>query len=284
VTSQELGELTEEQRASAFAASNTPKERLAAFRRGRVPVPPKFIIWSAVALLVLGFGGEVGQHFFETYGKVPTVTIPASPPVKGTPAGTTKNPTLISLQVFMGLKDIGTAVAPTFTLTNQSGARWSLGAQRGKVVVLAFYNSICNDICPVLGEEIRDASRELGVDRTKVVFAIVNSDPKHTTISPRSDALVDPGLVGNDAVTFLSGSVAALNPVWSAYGIRILVGAKASEVSHNNVLYFVSPNGDLSAYASPFGVENKEGRYSLAAPSLHLYARAIAETADSLLS
>ena len=283
VTSRELAELSEEQRASAFAAANASKERRAAFRRGRVPVPPKFIVGTIITVLVLGLGGEVGQHFFQTFGSSPTVTIPTSPPVKGTPTTNPKSPTLISLQVFMGLKDIGTEVAPTFTLTTTSGKRWSLRAQRGKVVVLAFFNSICNDICPVLGQEIRDASQELGVDRAKVEFAIVNTDPNHLKISPRSDALTETGLVGEPAVTLLSGTVATLNPVWSAYGIRILVGAKATEVSHNNVLYFVSPNGELTSYAAPFGAENSKGLYSLAAPSLHLFARGIAETADSLV-
>ena len=264
VASQTLGELSEEERASAFATANAAKARSAAFHRGRAPVPPKFIIWTVVAVVLLGLGGEVGQHFFETIGKAPTVTIPTSPPVKGTPAATPKSPSLIALQVYMGLKEIGTEVAPPFTLKTPSGSDWSLKNQRGKVVVLAFFNSICNDICPVLGEEIRDASRELGVERSKVEFAIVNTDPNHLKISPRSD-------------------IATLNPVWSAYGVRILVGATATEVSHNNVLYFVAPNGDLSAYAAPFGTESKTGRYSLAASSLHLYARAIAETADSLV-
>ena len=283
VASQTLGELSEEERASAFATANAAKARSAAFHRGRAPVPPKFIIWTVVAVVLLGLGGEVGQHFFETIGKAPTVTIPTSPPVKGTPAATPKSPSLIALQVYMGLKEIGTEVAPPFTLKTPSGSDWSLKNQRGKVVVLAFFNSICNDICPVLGEEIRDASRELGVERSKVEFAIVNTDPNHLKISPRSDALTVPGLSGDPAVTLLSGTIATLNPVWSAYGIRILVGATATEVSHNNVLYFVAPNGDLSAYAAPFGTESKTGRYSLAASSLHLYARAIAETADSLV-
>jgi hypothetical protein len=54
-------------------------------------------------------------------------------------------------------------------------------------------------------------------------------------------------------------------------------------VSHNNVLYFIGPNGNLSSYASPFGTESKTGLYSLDGPSLRTYARAIAETADSLV-
>jgi cytochrome oxidase Cu insertion factor (SCO1/SenC/PrrC family) len=282
-TSDDGGELSEEQRASVFAAANASRDRSVALRTRQIPVPRKFIIWSIVAVLVLGLGGEVAQHFFETYGKAPKATVPTSPVFKGTPPSTIHTPTLISLQVFMGLKDIGTAVAPTFSLTNQSGHRWSLKSAKGKVVVLAFYNSICNDICPVLGTEIRKASTELGADASKVVFVIVNTDPNHTHISLDSPAIRVPGLTDISSLELLSGNISALNSVWSSYGVRVLVGVKSDEVSHNNELYFISPLGNLAAYASPFGTESKSGLYSLGASSVNLYARAIAETADSLV-
>ncbi|MGD0851816.1 MAG: SCO family protein [Acidimicrobiales bacterium] len=280
-TSREPCELNEEERASIFAAANAPRDRLGKLRAGRVTVPTKFIVWTLVAIAVLGLGGEVAQHFFETYGK-------ASPPVKthvlkGTPTTNPNEPSLISLQVFIGLKDIGEEVAPKFTLHTQSGHRWRLGSHKGHVVVLTFYNSICNDICPVLGAEIRIASHELGADADMVDFVIVNTDPNSTKISAKSPALSVPGLGDDQSVTFLSGSVTTLNRVWSAYGVRIDVGAKRDQVSHNNVLYFIGPNGNLSAYAAPFGTESATGLYSLDAPSLHTYARAIAETADSLV-
>ena len=280
-TSREPGELNEEERASIFAAANAPKERLGTMRSGRVAVPTKFIAWTIVAVLVLGLGGEVAQHFFETYGKAsPTTTTPV---LKGTPTTNPNLPTLISLQVFIGLKDIGDEVAPKFTLHTQGGRRWRLTSHKGQVIVLVFYNSICNDICPVLGAEIRLASRELGAAGNKVDFVIVNTDPNATKISVRSSALTVPGLSDDPAVTLLSGSVDTLNRVWSAYGVRIKVGAKSNEVSHNNVLYFIGPNGNLESYASPFGTESKTGLYSLDRPSLLTYARAIAETADSLV-
>jgi cytochrome oxidase Cu insertion factor (SCO1/SenC/PrrC family) len=282
-TSDDGSHLSEEERASVFAAANASRNRSVALRTRQVPVPRKFIIWSIVAVVTLGLGGEAAQHFFETYGKAPKVSVAASPTFKGTPSSNAHTPALISLQVFMGLKDIGTAVAPTFSLTNQSGDRWSLKAAKGKVVVLAFYNSICNDICPVLGAEIKKASTELGADAPKIEFVIVNTDPNHTHISLDSPALLVPGLSNMPTLELLSGKVSTLNGVWSSYGVRVLVGAKRDEVSHNNVLYFISQTGNLDAYASPFGTESKSGLYSLGASSLNLYARAIAETADSLV-
>lgn len=280
-TSREPSELNEEERASIFASANVRRDRSGAVRRGRVTVPPKFVAWTIVAVLVLGLGGEVAQHFFETYGKA-TPPATTAPVFTGTPTTNPNLPTLISLQVFIGLKDIGQEVAPKFTLHTQNGKRWRLTSHRGQVVVLAFYNSICNDICPVVGAEIRLASHQLSLPWHHVNFVIVNTDPNATKISERSRALTVPGLAGDAAVTFLSGRVDTLNRVWSAYGVRIKVGAKKSEVSHNNVLYFIGPNGNLVSYAAPFGTESSTGLYSLNRSSLRTYALAIAETADSL--
>lgn len=280
-TSRDPSELNDEERASIFAAANAPKDRRGNPRTRRVTVPTKFVAWTIAAVLVLGFGGQIAQHFFQTYGK-------KSPPktttsvLKGTPTTNPNLPSLISLQVFIGLKEIGDELAPPFTLHTQNHHAWRLTSHKGKVVVLAFYNSICNDICPVLGAEIRLASHEVGAG-TKVDFVIVNTDPNATKISTRSRALTVPGLSDDPSVTFLSGSVDTLDRVWSAYGVRIAVGAKAKEVSHNNVLYFIGPNGNLSSYASPFGTPSKSGSYSLDSSSLRIYARAIAETADSLV-
>jgi len=280
-TSRDPSELNEVERASIFANANSPMDRRGNPRSRRSMVPTKFVLWTLVAILVLGLGGEVGQHFFGSYGKAPPRT--TSPVLKGTPTTDPKLPTLISLQVFMGLKDIGSEVAPQFTLHTQGHHRWRLASHKGQVIVLAFYNSICNDICPVLGAEIRLASHEVGVDATKIDFVIVNTDPNATRISSHSRALTVPGLSNVHSVTFLSGSVNTLNRVWSAYGVRIVVGAGAKQVTHNNVLYFIGPDGTLSSYASPFGIESKTGLYSLDLSSLRIYARAIAETAVSLV-
>jgi cytochrome oxidase Cu insertion factor (SCO1/SenC/PrrC family) len=281
-TPREPDGMSDEDRAAVFAAANAGK-RATALRSGRLTVPTKFIAWAIVAVLALGFGGELAQHFFETYGKASPTTTTSTPVLKGTPTTDPNLPTLLSLQVFIGLKDVGDAVAPTFTLHSQTGHTWRLASHKGQVIVLSFFNAVCNDICPVMGAEIKLASGELGVDADKVDFVIVNTDPNETSISPASSALVEPGLEDVPSVTFLSGSVDALNRVWSAYGVRVEVGAKKSEVSHNNVLYFIGPNGNIVSYAAPFGTESKTGQYSLNAKSVRLYGRAIAETADSLV-
>ncbi len=276
------GELNEGERAAIFSTANVPRHG-AWYRRGAgYRKPSKIVSWTVAAFLVLGLGGQVAQHFFQAPGEGTRVARTA-PVLRGTPTTNPGLPALISLQVFMGLKEISVAVAPTFTLRTQRGHRWRLASHRGRVVVLAFYNSICNDICPVVGAELRLASHELGAAASKVDFVVVNTDPNATKISPRSLALLTPGLSTDSKVTLLSGPTAVLSRIWSAYGVQVTVGAKKYQVSHNNVLYFIGPGGNLSAYAQPFGLESSSGLYRLNRSSLRTYAQGIAGTADSLV-
>jgi cytochrome oxidase Cu insertion factor (SCO1/SenC/PrrC family) len=278
------GELTEEQRASLFSAANTPADRGAAFRAGRVPVPPKFVLWTVAVLVLIALGGEIIDHYFGSFGGNVTPTSLASPGLHVTSTtNASKGVNLVSLEAFMGLKFIGSATAGTFSLTNQADQPWSLAAQQGNVVILTFYNSICNDICPVLGAEIREAHQLLGHENSKVVFAIVNTDPKQLSVSSQSEALSEPGLSKLASVSFLTGSLATLDQVWTTYGVKINVGAKANEVTHNNVLYFIGADGNLDAYATPFATESNSGHFSLSSSVIHHYAEAIAETAVSLV-
>jgi cytochrome oxidase Cu insertion factor (SCO1/SenC/PrrC family) len=278
------GELTEEQRTSIFRAANTKADRSAAFRTGRVPVPPRFILWTVAILLAIGLAGEIIDHYFGSFGGNVTATSLVSPDLHvSTTTTPSKGDGLVALEGYMGLKLIGSAKAGTFSLTNQATQPWSLASQKGKVVVLTFYNSICNDICPVLGAEIREAHQLLGLQSSKVVFAIVNTDPNQLSASPQSEALLEPGLSKVNSVSFLTGNLTNLDRVWTMYGVKVDVGSRANEVTHNNVLYFIGPDGQLDAYAMPFATESNSGRFSLNDSSIHHYAQAIAETAVSLM-
>jgi protein SCO1/2 len=253
----------------------TAEQRAAALRVGRSPVPPKFIVWAIIAFAVLGLGGDIVDHYLGTFGATTTT-------VRSSTSSTTEPLSSLTPTQYMGLKLIGNVTASPFTLYDQSGSQWSLSDAKGKVVVLTFYNGACNDACLMLGEEISQAHAILGANASKVDFVIVNTDPRALGVSPLPKALTVPGLARSPSVYFLTGSIEALNSVWSNYGIVVKVGAKASEVTHNNVIYFISPNGDLAAFADPFGRLNQAGFFTLAPADLHRYATGIAQAASSL--
>ena len=249
-------------------------ERSAALRAGRAPVPPKFILLVVAVFVVLGLGGVVLERVVGTPGQVPVT----SPPRITTPSTLPITPRSI-----LGLKALTGRTAPPFTLTDQHGTTWSLSAQRGRVVILAFYNESCNDICPVLGSELRTSLSLLGTNADHVEVAIVNTDPTHAAALARPPALVRPALVGRANVVFLTGTLAELNAVWSHYGVQVRLGQPPAPALHNDVLYFITSRGALRAQATPFANENRHVVFSLDRESRDAFAAGIAEEAGSLL-
>ncbi len=256
-------------------------DRAAALRAGRTPVSPKFILGAIIAFAVLGLGGGLVQHFDGNLGLPTSPTIPFTPKTTTTVTGHAQS--VLTMPEFLGRRDIGSAAAPDFSLQDQLGHQWSLVSAKGKVVVLAFYDASCNDICPVLGAEIKQAQQLLGADAAKVDFVIVNTDPRQLDDSSSPLALSVPGLLGKANVDFVTGPLAKLNAVWTEYGISIRVGAGANDVTHNNLMYFIDPARQLRIQVDPFADENDAGVVSLSAQEIHRFALGISRVADSLV-
>jgi cytochrome oxidase Cu insertion factor (SCO1/SenC/PrrC family) len=273
--------LSEEQRAAAFAQTNTARSAGGAPRMGPTPIPPKFVLFVALAFVVLGVGGAVLEHYYGGVGQPSSTssTVFTLPPTPVTPSGSQLHaPT----RALMGLKEIATAQASPFTLIDQNHRTWNLADAKGKVVVLTFYDSNCNDICRVLGPEIRQAAGMLGDKAPQVEFVIVNSNPNNFRYQANPLALSVPHLQNLSNVFFLTGPLNALNAVWISYGLSVRVGALPSEVAHNNVMYFITPKGQLRFLAVPFGNEDHAGVFSLDATNVHKFAEGIAASAVSL--
>ncbi|MDE2282976.1 MAG: SCO family protein [Actinomycetales bacterium] len=249
-------------------------ERSAAFHAGRTPIPPKFFLLVAVVFVVLGLGGVVLERVVGTPGQTPI----ASPPATTTPSSLPS-----TTHSILGLELLPSRPAPPITLTDQRGATWRLAAQRGRVVILAFYNQTCNDICPVLGAELRSTISLLGTNAGRVDVAIVNTDPTHAAVVALPAALVRPGLIGQPTVVFLTGTLAELDAVWTHYGVEVRVGPAPTPSLHNDLLYFITADGRLHALATPFANESRKGVFSLDAASRRAFAAGVAEVADSLL-
>ncbi len=67
----------------------------------------------------------------------------------------------------MGLQKLTVAPAPGLPLVDKRDRRTSLAGLRGRVVVLTFFNSACNDICPVMETELSRAYADLGADAAR---------------------------------------------------------------------------------------------------------------------
>jgi protein SCO1/2 len=110
-----------------------------------------------------------------------------------------------------------------FTLEDQSGRRVSLAGYRGQVVILAFISSTCGATCILLAQQIRGALDELP---RPVPVLFVSVDPHADTGARVRRFLQGVGLTGR--VRYLSGSPAALRPIWRAYGIVPVTSDRAA--------------------------------------------------------
>src|SRR5438105_12074279 len=104
--------------------------------------------------------------------------------------------------------------ARDFALTDQSGRRTSLADFRGQVAVLAFVSAECGPPCVVIAEQIRGALDELA---RAVPVLLISVDPASDTPARISRFLAQVSLSGR--ARYLSGSAAALRPLWRAYRI-----------------------------------------------------------------
>jgi protein SCO1/2 len=102
-----------------------------------------------------------------------------------------------------------------FILRDQDGERVALSDLRGRVTVLTFLYSTCEDTCPVTATTIRGALDDLGHD---VPALAVSVDPANDTPARARRFLSERRLTGR--MRFLLGDRAALARVWDAYGIR----------------------------------------------------------------
>jgi len=279
--------LTAEERAAAFSSGSAPVDRSAALRAGRTPVPRKVVAAIAVGFAVIGLGGVVLEHYFGNVGvatSVTTTTISTTgaPPAPAAPQAPLAPQIGAPLDAFLGLRQLGTAPAPDIQLRETNGAPWSLKAQSGKVVVLTFFSTGCTDICRVLGLELKHAAALLGPKSADVEFAVVNTDPNSTAVSPAPAALTVAGLQADPSIHFLTGTLRQLNTTWINYGVTVTVGRTATQETHNNILYFVDPQGRLRSSALPFANENRQGLYVLPQADIERFAQGIARTAANL--
>jgi cytochrome oxidase Cu insertion factor (SCO1/SenC/PrrC family)/thiol-disulfide isomerase/thioredoxin len=132
--------------------------------------------------------------------------------------------------------------APDFTLTDELGRPVSLHAFRGKVVILAFTDSECTTICPLTTSAMLAAKRMLGAAGSQVQLLGVDANPRATSLQ---DVLSYSQLHGMlRQWRFLTGSLPALELVWSAYHIEAAI--EAGQVAHTPAVYVIDPRGRLA--------------------------------------
>lgn len=109
--------------------------------------------------------------------------------------------------------------AADFTLTDQTGAPFSLSSQKGRVVVMTFLYTHCTDVCPFAALKLKEVFRLLGPDSGAVSLVAVSTDPTRDTVPVIADFSRDLGLY--DLWHFVTGDEKSLQSVWKSYHIAV---------------------------------------------------------------
>lgn len=108
-----------------------------------------------------------------------------------------------------------------FELSDQFGRSTSLQDHRGQVVVLTFMYTNCQDVCPIVTNQLRDIYIELAAQTdgtSDVAVLAVSLDPERDGVDEARRYLDKWGLV--DDWQFLVGSREELTPIWEAYFLK----------------------------------------------------------------
>jgi protein SCO1/2 len=132
--------------------------------------------------------------------------------------------------------------APDFTLTDQHGDSVSLGALRGRPVVLTFLDSVCPHAdCSLMAEYLMWSAQTLGAHETRqVAWVAISLNPWHDT--PVSVSAFLSSRQVSMPVFYLLGTPAQLAPIWQAYAMQTFLQPDGV-VIHTTGVYVLDGQG-----------------------------------------
>ena len=137
--------------------------------------------------------------------------------------------------------------APGFTLTTQSGKKFSLTDLRGKVLLVGFVFTTCNGTCPATTSRmcrIHDAMKEKKIFRDgQARFLSITLDPDRDTpgVLRRYANLYDVDL---SSWSFLTGSPAVVKKTFQAWGMWVK-NAPNAQLQHPSRIFLVDKKGRI---------------------------------------
>jgi cytochrome oxidase Cu insertion factor (SCO1/SenC/PrrC family) len=150
----------------------------------------------------------------------------------------------------------GVRPAPAFRLHTQTGAPISLRKERGHVVILAFLDPVCRNLCPLEAAILAQVQRRFDAGtRPHIVAVSVNpwGDSRRHLVEDIHKWKVGPGW------KWAVGPRATLAAIWKAYGIGVtdkpvkVAGTTVHEISHTEAIYILDgKGGERQLFPYPF--------------------------------
>lgn len=140
--------------------------------------------------------------------------------------------------------------AAPFALRDQDGGHVSLAQFRGRPVLLTFFDSHCDDQCPIAGHQLGTILRGMAPD-DRPALLVVSINPTGDTPASIRRAMVEWRLTGPWRWHWLRGTARELGAVWNDYGIT--VEPTTNDIAHGLTLYLLDRKGFLrTGYLFPF--------------------------------
>jgi protein SCO1/2 len=127
--------------------------------------------------------------------------------------------------------------AAEITLTDQNGQLFQLSSLRGKIVLIYFGYTHCQDECPLTMGHLKEMMNFLGDQSKDLQVVMVSTDPARDTAQAMKGFLgkFNPDFIG------LIGTPDELAKAWKDYGVTVLDNGE----THSNFIYLVDRSGNL---------------------------------------
>lgn len=147
--------------------------------------------------------------------------------------------------------------APNFELVDQNDSSIRLSDFRGKLVVLTFMDSKCEDTCPLTAVHFREVYRQLDQDEAEqVIFLGVNVNLEANAVADMLETTRAWHLDEIPSWHFLTGSREQLMPVWNEYGVSAAPSPDGHSIMHTPGTFLIDASGKKRWYIStPFSGE-----------------------------
>ena len=133
--------------------------------------------------------------------------------------------------------------APPFALTDQDGRPVSLDSLRGHTVALTFLDPVCTTDCPLIAQEFRQVDQQISSQRAGVDFVAIVANPIYRSASFTNAFDRQEGLNHLANWHYLTGSLSALQHVWSSYGVLVNTLTAGAMVAHSDLAFVIDPEG-----------------------------------------
>jgi cytochrome oxidase Cu insertion factor (SCO1/SenC/PrrC family) len=176
----------------------------------------------------------------------------------------------------VALASVPAVRAPSFSLFDQHGSLVSLDEFRGRAVLLAFMDSRCTLVCPLIAAELLQADHQLGPTASQIEFVAINVNASASSVNDVARFTKEQHLERIQGWHFLTGTEAQLLPVWKEYGITVAAPVAGGQTLHGDYMYLISTSGKERYLAAPIFYQRPDGSQFQSSTELSQWGTAIA--------